>query len=198
MPHIPYISHETGETKNMIFGDFYSQYIRDEFEGYLSPKGRFLPFLVKHGLMEPYKTNLKNHESFFNAVRMFASKTKDTESVYKRLEALGKFSQEVLVADTVLLLFTEFDTISHLISSCLFQLKKNPDTLSKLMECCDNWGITNVDKSNASSLKDIYENCDYLNYVVKETLRLDGPAVISDLYYTKDEVEICGVPIKTV
>ena len=117
---------------------------------------------------------------------MFASKTKDTESVYKRLEALGKFTQEVLVADTVILLFAGFDTISHLISSCLFQLKKNPDTLSKLMECCDNWGITNVYKSNASSLKDIYENCDYLKYVVKETWWLDGPAVISDLYYTKD------------
>ena len=195
MPPIPYISYETGETKSMIFEEFYFQYTRDEFDGYLSPKGKFLPFLAKYGLVEPYKSNLKNHESFFDAIRKFVAQTKDTESVYKRLEAIGKFSQEVLVADTVMLLFAGFDTISHLITSCLFQLKKYPETLSKLMESSNKWGIVNVDKSKGSSLKDIYENCDYLNYVIKETLRLDGPAVYSVLYYAKDEVEICGVPI---
>ena len=94
-----------------------------------------------------------------------------------------------------MLLFAGFDTISHLITSCLFQLKKYPETLQKLMESTNKWGIINVDKSKGSSLKDIYENCEYLNYVIKETLRIDAPTVLSVLYYAKDEVEICGVPI---
>ena len=195
IPLIPYISHETGETKNMILEEFYFQYTRDEFNGYISPKGKIFPFLVKYGLVEPYKSNLKNHESFFDAIRKFVAQTKDTKSVYKRLEALGKFPKEVLVADTVMLLFAGFDTLSHWITSCLFQLKKYPETSQKLIESLNKWGIIDVDKSKGSSLKDIYENCDYLNYVIKETLRLDAPTVMSLLYYTKDEVEICGVPL---
>ena len=196
MPPIPYISYKTGETKSMIFEEFYPHYLRDEFDGYMSPKGKLLPFLAKYGLAQPYKSNLKNRESLFDAIRKFTAQTKDTESVYKRLEALGKFSKEVLVVDTVMLLIAGFDSTSILITSCLFQLKKkNPEALQKLMESSSKWGIINVDKSKGSSLKDIYENCDYLNYVIKETLRIDGPAVYSVLYYAKDEVEICGVPI---
>lgn len=47
------------------------------------------------------------------------------------------------------------------------------------------------------SLKDVYENCDYLNYVVKESLRIDGPTMQGIMYYAKQDVTICGVLFKS-
>ena len=107
----------------------------------------------------------------------FTSKSKDTQSVYKQLEALGVIPKEVIINDIVLLLFAGFDTITHLIISCLFQLKKNPNELRKLKDSLDRLEISKINESNASDLKDAYENCDNLNYVIKESLRIDGPAM---------------------
>lgn len=36
---------------------------------------------------------------------------------------------------------------------------------------------------------------DYLSYVIKEVLRIDGPAVESLPYKSLADIEICGVPI---
>ena len=37
---------------------------------------------------------------------------------------------------------------------------------------------------------------DYLSYVVKETLRIDSPGTESLLYSAKENITLCGVPIK--
>ena len=97
--------------------------------------------------------------------------------MYKQLEALGVTPKEVIINDIVLLLFAGLDTITHLIFSCLFQLKKNPNELRKLKDSLDKLEISKINESNASDLKDAYENCDNLNYVIKESLRIDGPAM---------------------
>ena len=150
--------------------------------------------MIKYGLVEPYKTNLKNNRSFSNAFKNFVLKTKDTESVYKKLESLGKFSQDVLLIDTIMLLFAGFDTLAHFLSSCLYYLKKYPTELHKLKESIDKSGITNIEISMGDKLKDIYDNCDYLNYFIKEVLRIDSPSGISLLYYATKDVEMWGVP----
>ena len=88
----------------------------------------------------------------------FTSQSKDTNSIFKQLEALGIFSQEVVINDTLFLLLAGFDTISHLITSCLFQLKKNPDVLENLKDSLHKSGISGVDASKTSNLKDLYED----------------------------------------
>ena len=165
IPPILYTSPTTGETQNLPLVEFYFRYLKDEFDASFNPKGAIFPFLESFALSEPFKSNLKNNKSYFDALREFIKMTKDTESVYKRLESQGKFDQDTLLKDTSLLLFAGFDTTSRLISSCLYFLKKNPAVLEKLKEAMFTSGITNIEEKNSSELKDIYENCDYLNYV---------------------------------
>ena len=92
------------------------------------------------------------------------------------------------------MLFGGFDTTSHLLTSCLYQLMKNSEAMSKLKKSFIQHKITQIDKQDKNQLKDIYENWDYLNYVIKETLRIDGPATQALLYNFKKDTTICGVP----
>lgn len=75
-------------------------------------------------------------------------------------------------------------------------MKKNPDKLVKLQkELADNGlsGSTNmIEKFDKNTL----ERLDYLFNVVKETLRLDPPAVDSLNYIAVEDCSICGVDIK--
>ena len=124
IPQIPYSNPKTGQTTNLSLEEFYFQYTRNEFDGYSDPKGSLLPFLSQYGLIiEPYKSNYKNNRVFAESIRNFMTKTKDTESIYKRLEALGKFTDDAILYDMIMLLFAGFDTLSHLIASSLYQLK---------------------------------------------------------------------------
>ena len=43
--------------------------------------------------------------------------------------------------------------------------------------------------------KDLISDCDYLTYVVKESLRMDPPSMSTSPYYTYEDVEICNVKI---
>lgn len=42
---------------------------------------------------------------------------------------------------------------------------------------------------------EILADCDYLAYVIKESLRMDSPSMLSTLYSTYEDVEVCGVKI---
>ena len=123
MPPIQYTSPKTGETSKLPLEEFYFRYAQDEFDGYMSSKGVLLPLFAKYNLIEPYKSNYKNNRSLLNSIRDFLATTKDSESVYKRVEALGKFSYEAILNDMVMLLFGGFDTTSHLVWECLYWLK---------------------------------------------------------------------------
>ena len=116
------------------------------------------PFIVKYGIFEPYRSNNMNRKAAIDELTNFTSQSKDTNSIFKQLEALGIFSQEVVINDTLFLLLAGFDTISHLITSCLFQLKKNPDVLENLKDSLHKSRIAGVDASKTSNLKDLYEN----------------------------------------
>ena len=69
--------------------------------------------------------------------------------------------------DTALLLIAGFDTTSHAICSTLYYLHKFPQTLSKLKDTLDKGGITNIDAKKEDTLKDFYEQWDYLAYNFK-------------------------------
>lgn len=123
MPLIPYICPKTKETTHLTLEMFYFQYIKDEFDGFFDIRAAFLPFLAKYKLIEPFKTNFKNNRTFNESIKQFLKTTKDTESVYKRLEATSKSTDDVKLYDMIMLFFGGFDTLSHYISSCIYHLK---------------------------------------------------------------------------
>ena len=96
----------------------------------------------------------------------------------------------------VALLYAAYDTTSHGVSSSLYFLQKNLQSLNQLNNSLKASGIVDLDPKTGSDLKDLYENWDYLNNCIKESLRIDPPLAGSILYITKSEVEIWGIPLK--
>ena len=73
--------------------------------------------------------------------------------------------------------------------SCIFRLKQNPHVYDKLMkELKDSKVRDAVFQKKLDS--ELLSDCDYLTYVVKESLRIDPPSMFTTPYSTYDDVEI--------
>ena len=94
----------------------------------------------------------------------------------------------------VLLLFAGFDTTSKAISSTLYLLKKNPEILKKLLISLESSEILKLKFEDESTLKDLYDNWDYLSFVIKESLRIDPTAISGLLYTALEDISVWNVP----
>ena len=86
--------------------------------------------------------------------------------------------------------FAGNDTSSHTLSSLLFNVKKHSDVFTKLQA-----KISASISKPSDITKEWVDSNDFLHYVVKESLRYDSPAPASLEYISKDDFEICNVPI---
>lgn len=122
---------------------------------------------------------------------------KDHESVYSQvLEKEPSIDKELLMRDMIIFYFAGHDTSSHAISSLVYFTKKYSEIYQKVFkEIFTGLGIK--DRSDVKSLinSEKLDLMDYLNYVIKETLRYDNPATISLGYKSLEPVRICGVPL---
>lgn len=154
----------------------------NEFEAYTSSKGLFLGPLTKRGLIEPFKTNLRNVAHFKQTIMDCIDNSADEDSVYKLQRKSGKFTKYECVIDSIGMIFAGFDTTARNVCSTLYYLKKYPDKHSKIMEAIKNSELDTPEKFDALTLRDKYQDCDYLTFSMKEGLRIDSPTVQS-LYY---------------
>ena len=92
--------------------------------------------------------------------------------------------------DLNLFIFAGFDTTSRTINVTLYHLKKNPKVLEKLMNEIRKHKLDHTGEMSDLELRDALQNCDYLNYVVKESLRIDTPGPITLGYIAYEEVTI--------
>ena len=59
----------------------------------------------------------------------------------------------------------------------------------------ESFGISKDESTDNLFTRENLQQMDYLNYVVKETLRLDDPVYESLNYCAVQDTQICGVPI---
>ena len=111
---------------------------------------------------------------------------------------LGEYEStpEEAMNDIMGLLFAGLDTTSHALVSCIYFIKKNPQNYSKLIEEIGKAGITKDMDYSLQESKDKIHSCDYLNFVVKEVLRIDPPGQFTLNYEVLEDSEICNVPIQ--
>ena len=190
-----YTSPKDGSVKMLNFEDAYFQFWRDVFEAQLSAFGRLLLFLIKLKISEPFKSNNRNQQIIFSALRKFLEISEDNRSVYRQLIDSKMLPKEEIFYDTLFILFAGFSTTYHNLSSTLYYLYKYPQKLNILKESLCKSNISNINVNDEESLKDLYENCNYLNYVVKEGLRIDPPVFASIFYQPKQNIEIWGLEI---
>ena len=86
------------------------------------------------------------------------------------------------------------ETVDNAIVSCIFRLKQFPEIYEKLMSELKKCKISSAVFQKKLD-KDLISDCDYLTYVVKESLRMDPPSMSTSPYYTYEDVEICNVKI---
>ena len=128
-------------------------------------------------------------------MKEFLKTTKDTESVYSKLKEEPNLNEDQVLGDLLTFLVAGTDTSAHLFCSALYFIQKYEDCNKKLMNEINKYFPTALeDMKNEDIMKNL-EQCDYLNHLIKECLRLDPPTYESIDYITTNDITICEVPI---
>jgi cytochrome P450 len=192
---IPYHMRD-GSIKDMSFKDTFFEIVHDHIVSFLHPATSLAPFLSKYNLINPFKRDHHNLNQFKAYIKEMISKTDDENSICRRILAKSKIDKNDLVGDFVGFIFAGAETASHCLTVALYHLKKYPEVLEKLMKhLADNGFNKYEDNYNNYTLEKI-SDLDYLTYVIKESLRIDGPAIQSLSYQCYEDVTVCGVPLK--
>ncbi len=120
---------------------------------------------------------------------------KDENSICNKLIKDPQIDYEEVFIDILGFLAAGTETTSHTMVVVLYQLKKNPECLKKCLEELESLGFTDLDNKEVYNPENV-SKLTYITYVIKESLRLDGPTYQSLYYDAYDDVEIAGVPFK--
>lgn len=193
-PH-PY-TNEHEEVEMMTLGDYVLKTSDDFIDQFLNPLSLILPFMNKYQLCNPYKRNHKNLAVLQEWIQKCIDHTQDKDCVLYQLKILDEITPDVLLDDIIGYILAGADTSAHGFCSTLYQLKKNPEKYDKLMAELKEHGFDqNTDMENFLNWERI-DKLDYLNYCLKEGLRIDPPGVDSLGYEAVEDTEICGIPFK--
>lgn len=105
-----------------------------------------------------------------------------------------KISGPDLMNDYMSLMDAGNETFDLALNSCVFRLKQNPEIYRKLMWELERCQIKEAVLKNTLS-NELLAECDYLSNVIKESLRMDPPAMISNSYLTLEDAVVCNVKI---
>lgn len=178
---LPYIN-RNNEVEEMMFQKFFASTIMDFVLEYYSPITRMFPFLNSYNLINPFKRNMKNRNTMKEFLREALKSTTDEDSAYMRgLSVLD---------DLMLFMLAGADTTSFTMTSVLYFLKKNPTVLEKLKKELEAHGITQGCDPIKNITAEKIQKIDYLSYIIKEVLRMDGPSVSTFPYVVCRDVKI--------
>jgi cytochrome P450 len=183
------MTYETSEgtSEELSLKDYFFEMINDISKSWIHPFTALFPFANNYDLINPYRRNRRNLDRFKDYLHELIDQTKDEESICNKILQKSNIDKRVLTEDFLGFMFAGAETASHCLTSCLYYLKKRPKTYEKLMEEITSKGFFKFeDKFTLEMIDDM----DYLNYVIKEALRLDVPAMNSLPYMCNQDVEI--------
>lgn len=187
---------ENGQFEKMSMQQILRRLTLDTFSSFVDLKGTIFPFLNDYNLCQPFTRIMKNVRELERGLKEFLSKTTDETSYYSKVKAMNMFTEKELIADLLILLFAGVDTTAHAAVSNLYFAAKNPECAKKCRQSYEDNGIIKKGILQRDMLKiDKLDECDYPEFFIKESFRLDHTAPETVAYKTLDDVEICGVPI---
>ena len=190
-----YLCPQSGTISKMSFPQFFLNLLESEFAGFINPKSKLLKFLTDSHLIEPYKTNYRNNLYLRKRLVDLVEASTDMDSMYNKQKQSGEFSTEEIIMDILTIIFGAYDTTSRSICSNLYFLKKFPRVQKKLMEEISKHKLDSLEEIPFHKLNDTLQDCDYLMYVIKETLRFDTPGPSTLPYEAYEQVDVLGVTI---
>jgi cytochrome P450 len=177
------------------YKDFYFKIFKEIALAYTSPITAIVPILAKNNLVNPQKRLMKNIKTYRDYLWMMISECKDESSICYQAMHCEDIPKREVFEDTISLLLGGTETSSHALASILYYLKKYPKCYDKLVEEMEENGFSRKGHGLEHYQRDTILNMSYLNYVVRETLRLDCPTFNSLYYEAKEDITICGVDI---
>lgn len=193
-PH-PY-ENADGSTTMLTLGD-YTLHLSDAFiDQFLNPITMIAPFVNLNQLCEPFKRNHRNLAVLEEWLKKAIEKGADEDSMLFQLKQLKEIPPNVLLDDIKGYILAGADTSAHSFCATLYQLKKNPEKLAKLMDELKAHGFDKDTDMEKVLCWEKIDKLDYLNFCLKEGLRIDPPGVDSLGYEALEDVEVCGIPFK--
>ena len=168
---------------------------KDLFQGYLNPIGLTFHFVAKYGLINPFKRDKRNVNVFKDNFKESINELSEENSIVNLVRSLNEIPEEILLDDIIGFLAGGADTSAHLITSAIYYLFRNKDKLDKLLVELDSFGFKNFERIDDKIERDTIQGMEYLNYVIKEALRLDPPTFDTLSYMTQQNIIIWGVPV---
>ena len=175
--------------------EFFVRLLKDLVDGYFHPVTLVIPFINYYNLTNPFKRNVKNVLSLRRWIMEAINKWNDSESICYKLINNENFDKNLILQDMIAFLVGGTESTAHTLTSLLYFLKKYPEKYNYLCNELYESGFKRFDKNENSYNKDKLHEINYLNYVIRETLRMDAPFFESLSHLAYEDVEICGVPI---
>ena len=187
---------ESGQLETVNMHTIFNKIKMDTYAGFLKPIGVMFPFLNDYNIAPTYRRIMRNVRELEKGLRAFLATTTDSESYYSQIKNMNKYTDDEIVADLILMLFAGSDTTAHATVSMLYFIKKHPEIKDKCQQAYEKIGIITKDGLDRSKLTmNNFEQCEYPEFVIKETLRIDHTAPETVAYEALDNIDICGVPI---
>ena len=193
--HIKYVCPSTKKVSYVSLAKMLITCVSNEISAWMSLQGKIFPFLRGWKLIEPYKTNAANSAELNRVLEKYLDNTDDRDTIYHTMLDSGKYPKEVVIDDCLNICIGGYATTSHSMTSVLNLLKKNSKCFDILKEELKKSGLFDIENKSNQELMRAYMECDYLNYVMKETLRIDTPILQSVLYEVYEDTQICGVKL---
>jgi cytochrome P450 len=193
----PFIN-KNGTVEQLKLRDIFLHLTKDFVEEVFHPITLMFPFACDYNLAGVYRRNKKNNDTFKDACREIIKASKDKNSIANELASADGTIDDVLFDDLISIMIAGTETTSHSLVSGLFYASKHPEVYSKLLDELRENGFMTKDQSQLDD-KFTSENLNsltYLNNFVKEVFRYDSPVLQSFENFVKEDIEICGVPIK--
>lgn len=174
--------------------EFFFALVNEHTDAYFNYLTNMMPFLNTKNLINPFKRNYKNCNTYHKAIKRYLETGTDENSVYRRVQKEIDVTDHKIFLDLLNYLFAGFATVGYSTCSMIYQLKKNPEKLAKLRQELKENGLDKPE-SYKNLNKDQICDLDYLNMCIKEGLRIDCSATASVSYEALQDVQICGVDI---
>lgn len=159
-------------------------------------KNIIFPFLISKHWCYPNNILKQNVDCLHKTLQAYFDKADVSDSIYAQVLAEHpELDPQMLLVDIIAIFFAGHDTSSHALCSILFNLAKHRAVYDKAVAELRAAKADLGDAGDEVVTHELIQNCDYLHYVVKESMRIDNPIPTSLAYFARDKIQICGVPI---
>mmetsp|Transcript_10380 Transcript_10380/g.11836 ORF Transcript_10380/g.11836 Transcript_10380/m.11836 type:complete len:418 (+) Transcript_10380:312-1565(+) len=162
---------------------------------YLHPVFFVSPALVDFLKLGPLKRREERNAEIYSQLASLLKKDRDDNCLYYKLMNEYGFTEEEALQDTAMVIIGGNDTSSRSIIAAIFWLKKNQKMANKLKEELAKVGITKDTDFTSDHFKENITECNYIDYVIKEVLRIDNAATGSMPKFASRDFKLCGVNI---